>query len=243
MILTIGPNGCGFSFLNWTISFLRGDDFYQTLDGVSHAVTSYPFKGATAHNSIKDHMLPNQSKSLLSSCQGHSIVYIVPGSQHDYEYIVSLPGKKIIFDPQINCEKILSRFCMVLGVEHNNFLKFINRLSAKYDNATVKKVMMDCSKMFVEYYQPTPGNKFYMLDYNSMFENLDEHIYKLFHYLEISIDSDRLDEWNEIYKIYKGKNSQNFYEKFLNNQPVIKNQQTAILKEILSWKNGSFPNT
>jgi hypothetical protein len=82
-----------------------------------------------------------------------------------------------------------------------------------------------------------------MLDYTSMFENLDQHIYKLFDYLEISIDSDRSVQWHEIYQIYKEKNNQDFYEKFLNNQLVIKNQQTAILKEILSWKNGSFLNT
>jgi hypothetical protein len=241
MILTVGPGGCGFSFLNWTISFLRGDDFYQTLDGTSHAVTSNPFQGATAHKSVKDHLLPNQSKSLLSCCHQHSIVYIVPGSQHDYEYIVSLPGRKIIFNPMIHSEKTLSRFCTVL--EDNHFLRLLNALSEKYDKDTVKKVMIDCRKMLVEYYRPVPDQGFYMLDYTSMFENLDQHIHKLFDYLEISIDLARSDRWHEIYEIYKEKNNQDFCEKFLGNQLVIKSQQTAILKEILSWKNGSFPTT
>jgi hypothetical protein len=154
---------------------------------------------------------------------------------------VSLPGRKIIFNPMIHSEKTLSRFFMVS--EDNHFLRLVDRLSEKYDNATVKKVMIDCYKMFVEYYRPALDNEFYMLDYTSMFENLDQHIYKLFDYLEISIDSDRSVQWHEIYQIYKEKNNQDFYEKFLNNQLVIKNQQTAILKEILSWKNGSFLNT
>lgn len=244
MILTIGPGGCGFSFLNWTISFLRGDDFYQTLDGILHPVINDPFQGSTAHKSIKDHLRFEESKSLLSSCHEHSIVYVVPNSQSHYEYIVSLPGRKIIFNPLIHGEKILARFCIVLEEEHNNseeknnILQLVSELSVKYDSTTVKKVITDCHKMLVGYYQPTVDNQFYMLDYTGMFENLDQHIYKLFEYLEISIDSPRLDKWHKVYEIYKGKNSQNFYEKFLGNQPVIKNQQTAILKEILSWKNG-----
>jgi hypothetical protein len=127
--------------------------------------------------------------------------------------------------------------------ENNHYLQLINRLGVKYDEATVKKVMIDCCKMFIEYYRPATDNQFYMVDYTEMFENLDQHIYKLFDYLEISINLDRLDKWREIYQVYKEKNSQNFYEKFLNNQPVIKNQQTAILKEILLWKNGSFLHT
>lgn len=249
MILTIGPAGCGFSFLNWTISFLRGDDFYQTLDGISNPVPSDPFQGATAHKNIKDHLVFEKSKSLLSSCHEHSIVYMVPSSQAHYEYIVSLPGRKIIFNPLIHGEKILSRFCIVLEEEHNksegqnSVLQLINELGVKYDRATVKKVMTDCHKILVGYYQPTMHNQFYMLDYISMFENLDQHIYKLFDYLEISIDLDRLVKWHEVYGIYKEKNSQNFYEKFLDNQPVIKNQRTAILKEILLWKNGLSRNT
>jgi len=244
MILTIGPAGCGFSFLNWTISFLRGDDFYQTLDGILYPVPSDPFQGAVAHKNIKDHLRFEKSKSLLSSGHKHSIVYVVPNSQSHYEYIVSLPGRKIIFNPLIHGEKILSRFCIVLEEEHNNseeknsVLQLVSELSVKYDNTTVKKVITDCHKMLVGYYQPTIDNQFYMLDYTSMFETLDQHIYKLFDYLEISIDSSRLDKWHEVYEIYKEKNSQNFYKKFLGNQPVIKNQQTAILKEILSWKNG-----
>ena len=135
----------------------------------------------------------------------------------------------------IHSEKILSRFCTVL--EDNHFLRLLNGLSEKYDKATVKKVMIDCRKMLVEYYRPVLDDEFYMLDYTSMFESLDQHIHKLFDYLEITIDPDRLDKWHEIYKIYKEKNNQDFYEKFLDNQPVITNQQTAIFKEILLWKN------
>jgi len=242
MILTIGPGGCGFSFLNWTISFLRGDDFYQTLDGISHPVPGDPFRGATAHNSVKDHLTPEQSKSVLSSSHEHSIVYVVPGSQLDYDYIVTLPGRKIIFDTSTHSEKILSRFCMVLE-KNNHYLQSINRLGMKYDRATVKKVMIDCCEMFVRYYQTGINNQFYILDYTSMFENLDQHIHRLFDYLELSIDSDRLHKWLEIYTIYKERNNQDFCEKFLDNQPAIKNQQTAILKEILLWKNGSFQDT
>jgi hypothetical protein len=241
MILTIGPGGCGFSFLNWTISFLRGDKFYQTLDGISHQVPNDPFYGFTAHNNIKDHLTPENSKSVLSMAHEHSIVYIVPGSQSDYEYIVSLPGRKIIFDPLIHSEKTLSRFCMVL--EDNNYLRLVDRLSKKYDNATVKKVIIDCRKMLIEYYHPAQDNKFYILDYTCMFKNLDQHIHKLFDYLEITIDSSRLNKWHEIYKIYKEKNNQDFYKKFLDNQPVITTQQIAILKEIILWKNGLFLNT
>jgi len=242
MILTIGPGGSGFSFLNWTISFLRGDEFYQTLDGISHPVPSDPFRGATAHNSVKDHLTPAQSKSVLSSSHEHSIVYVVPGSQLDYDYIVSLPGRKIIFNTSTHGEKILSRFCMVLE-EDNHYLQLINRLAVKYDESTVKKVMIDCCKMFVGYYQTCINNQFYIIDYVGMFENLDQHIHQLFDYLALSIDLNRLDKWHAIYAIYKERNNQNFYEKFLDNQPVIKNQQIAILKEILLWKNGSFLST
>jgi hypothetical protein len=235
MILTIGPGGCGFTFLNWTISFLRGDNFYQTLDGTLHTVSSDPFDGATAHNSIKDHLLPDQSKSLLSSCHQHSIVYVVPGSQCDYEYIVSLPGRKIIFDPTTHSEQILARCCTVL--EDSNYLRFLNALSETYDKATVKKVLVDCHKMLVEYYRPVSDNEFYMLDYSSMFQSLDQHIHKMFDFLKITIDTDRLGKWHEIYEIYKEKNNQDFSEKFIGDQLVMKSQQTAILKEILLWKH------
>ena len=98
MILTIGPGGCGFTFLNWTISFLRGDASYQTLDENQHQIEFNPLSGETAHRYNKDHIWSNDAIESLNSATDNSIIYMVPNSHSDFEYLLSLSGKKIIFD-------------------------------------------------------------------------------------------------------------------------------------------------
>jgi hypothetical protein len=244
MLLTIGPGGCGFSFLNWSISFLRGDNFYQTLDGVTRSISLNPLLGSTAHNYYKDHLRIADSKTQFDHATENSIIYAVPGSQLDFEYLVDLPGKKIIFDTAKNSKLLMARAMVSIPKFGNPYATIVSQLSNRYDACLIQEVLLDCHKFFMQYYQlPAAVDLYFCMDYDSMFNRLDHTIPALFTYLELDIDHSRWTHWQTIYNQYKIGNQRNFCAEVVPTPSSNHEQKTQILKEILKWKNGSCQRT
>jgi hypothetical protein len=244
MLLTIGPGGCGFTFLNWSISFLRGDSFYQTLDGVQHKIISNPLLNSVAHKYVKDHLRIEDSKNQFSLATEQSIIYAVPGDQKDFEYLLALPGKKIIFDAS-NCSKILlARAIVNMSKSVSPYSIMIEKLSKDYSQVLVQEVLLDCHKLFMQYYKLPPGlNNVYTIDYNDLFDQLNQEIPKIFEYLGIQLDPDRLVEWHKVYAQYKQLNQRDYYTELVPYSSTNNKKKNQIFKEILKWRNGSSQPT
>ena len=243
MLLTIGPGGCGFSFLNWTISFLRGDTVYQTLDGIEHAVVPNPILGLTAHEYGQDHLRIENSKSNYDLATPHSIIYAVPGNQTDFEYLLALPGKKIVFDTADHSKMLMARALVCVPKSANNLMALWTDLSRDHDPDLVMEVMLQCHKFFTQYYQLPAQTASFTVNYADIFSGLDQIIQPMFKYLEYSVDSSRLPHWQHIYSQFTQLNRRDFYGELV---PVIhphSPQKTQIFKQILAWKNGLSPNT
>lgn len=244
MLLTIGPGGCGFTFLNWSISFLRGDSFYQTLDGARHQVLTDPLLGSIAHNYIKDQLRIEDSKSLFGQATENSIIYSTPGDQTDFEYLLTLPGKKIIFDTT-NCSKtLLARAIVNIPKSNNPYSILIEQLSKEHSQLLVHEVLLECHTLFMQYYKLPPGHKdVYIIDYNILFNQLDQEITKIFNYLDIRLDFDRLTNWQQVYSHYKQSNQRDYCAELVPVPSTNNAEKKQIFKEILKWKNGLSQST
>ena len=246
MILNIGPGGCGFTFLNWTISYLRGDIFYVTLDGKKYLVDDDPLLGATAHNFKKDHLKIENSKEILKFATPWSIVYLTPGSQEDFDYLLSFPGKKILFDTTTEPRELLARSCILMPPTAESIVVCLDRLRERYGESAARQMFLECAKFFIQYYSlPDQTQYSYCkINYDTMFRNLDNKISEIFCYLETSIDTDRFETWKKVYQIYKTRNA-GFIEQFLGKDvtPVNTAFKKAIFKEILDWKHGRYHHT
>lgn len=243
MILTIGPGGCGFTFLNWTISYLRGDASYNCLDGTISPVDINPLDGATAHKFQKDHLKIENSKKILDLATDLSIVYLVPGSDKDFENSLLLPGKKIIFDPSVNQQELLARSYMVVPFTSESIKVYVDRLSEIYNPFTVRRVFLDCARFFTQYYTLPDQNKYhyYKISHPDLFQQLDLRLDGLFQFLKIQLDHSRLPRWKEIYQIYKNQNI-DFTSQFLGDtlgsvDPV---ERKLIFEDLIKWKNERY---
>lgn len=244
MLLTIGPGGCGFTFLNWSISFLRGDSFYQTLDGVKHEITSNPLSGTIAHNYIKDHIRIEDSKNQFVYATEQSIIYSTPGCQTDFEYLLTLPGKKIIFDTTDYSKILMARAMIHIPKANSPYIVLIDQLGKTYDTELIQEVLLECHKFFMQYYKlPSNINNLYAINYNILFNYLDIEITKIFAYLELKIDPVRLIVWQAVYSQYKSLNQRDYCAEVVPHPSASNLQKSQIFKEILKWKNGLFQST
>jgi hypothetical protein len=240
MLLTIGPGGCGFTFLNWSISFLRGDTSYQTLDSVRHKISSNPLLGNTAHCYVKDHLRIEDSKNQFGSATEQSIIYTVPGNQTDFEYLLSLPGKKIIFDTSNYSKILMARAMIHIPKAVNVYSAMIDKISKTHNAQLVQEVLLDCHKFFMQYYQtPAELTTVYKIDYAGLFYQLDQELPAMFKYLQLNIDQSRVQDWQLVYKQYQKLNQQDFCAKLVPFPSGNTTEKTQILKEILKWRNGS----
>lgn len=234
MILLMGPGGCGFTFLSWTISFLRGDTAYTTVNGVDCPVDINPLDGVTAHNFNKDHTNSRDLKiDLLELGHNKSIIYVTITHQDDLSYILKFPGKKIIF--QNTCEyseELFARMC--LAVPNNPYMPMINNFDASYDKTIVKQVFLESNKLFTDYYQiPHHDGSCKTITYPELFTTLDEKINEIFDHLNLTISEDRYAKWQTIYNQYRLNNT-NFKSKFLpETVPVDNSTRLKILKKII----------
>jgi hypothetical protein len=239
MILTIGPGGCGFTFLCWSICFLRGDHDYQTLNNVKFPMIYNPLKGNIAHKFIKDHIQCVDDYHKLFFATDQSVIYFVPSHQKDFEFINQFGCKKILFDCREHNKEFFAR--MHNTVPECSYSSLLQSLSKQYDIDIIKQVLLESNHFFTKYYHiPEPDNEYYIIDFDQMFRTLDVAILDIFKFLQLQIDQDKYKHWQDIYAIYKEKNL-NHLTQFLS-QPVVVDSSTKlkIIKEIINWKNGSF---
>jgi hypothetical protein len=238
MILTIGTGGSGLTFLNWSIVYLRGDNFYTTLDNNTHKVVDNPIiANGTAHGYNKDHIQQTAHLKKLYQTTNQSVVYVVPTCQSDLEYILQFDSKKIIFNPTVYSKELLAR--MYYTMPDNPYLELIDNLSRVYDLPSVKQVFIESNKFFTDYYKISDTYQDYIsIDYNDMFQNLDQKIYEIFKYLNLSISQERLANWFPIYQKWKSVNK-DYLSLFLETPiDIPNNKKVQILKDIVKWKNG-----
>jgi hypothetical protein len=244
MLLTIGPGGCGFTFLNWSISFLRGDTFYQTLDGVKHEIRSNPLIGSVAHSYIKDHLRIDDSKIHYDYATEHSIIYAVPGSQDDFEYLLALPGKKIIFDTADYSKILMARAMITMPKSTNPYSAAIESIGKTYAAHLVQETLLECHKSFMQYYKiPATIPAACKINYIELFQKLDQKLPVIFEYLQLKIDHNRWAVWQPIYAQYQKANQRDFCTELVSIPSVDYSKKTQILKEILNWKNGLSHHT
>lgn len=239
MILIIGPGGCGFTFLAWTISFLRGDVTYTKLDGEITPVVDNPIVRTVAHLYKKDHICISGELPRLHLATEQSIVYLVPTHQHDLEYALGLSSKKIVFQNTPNyAHELFARLC--LTIVDTGAMRLINQLSFHHDIDSIKQVMLEYNHIFTNYFQmPIDYQDYFSVTYPDIYHNLDSRIYDIFDYLKYTIDSSRIEHWHKVYSHYKSIN-QNFLERFCpHTVEVDPKTKLKIIKEIIKWINGS----
>ena len=244
MILTIGPGGSGLTFLNWSIVYLRGDNFYTLLNKKTTRVIDNPILNTTAHGYQKDHFLFSTKNLIkLHSATEQSVIYIVPTHQDDLEYILQFEGKKIIFNSDKSSTELMAR--MWYNIPDCSINKLIEDLSVKYDKQIIKQVLIDCSKFFTNYYcVPKNYSYYFSVDYLDIFQNFDQKIYEIFEYLELTLCQDRINNWLSVYNEYRSLN-QNFLSLFLDQQVEVKvdnDKKMKIFKDIIQWRNDLYQN-
>ena len=245
MILTIGPGGCGFSFLNWSISYLRGDSYYCNLSKEQVPVEINPLQGSTAHNFQRDHIQATEDLSKLDHATDQTIVYVVPTHQADLEKIFAVDCKKLVFqtNPLTN-EEFFSRIYFTLPsnqdltMNKKSARNFVENFDPVYDKNVVKQVLLECNRFFIEYYQiPKQYTDYLNVTYNDIFVGLDKKIHEIFNFLNLTIDHARWGKWLTIYREYQEKN-QNFKSQFVQLTFIDSKTKLHILKEIINWTNG-----
>ena len=249
MILTIGPGGCGFTFLNWTISYLRGDNYYLNLSKEQVPVEINPLQGYTAHNFNRDHIQSIENLKQLDQATDQSIVYVVPTHQSDLDQVFAINCKKIVFQPNSTTnDELFARMYFTLPYNqvtsaHNkdSVRTFIETFDPAYDKNIIKQVLLECNHFFTDYYQiPQQYNDYLPITYNNIFLHLDTKICEIFDFLNLAIKNNRWTNWVNIYVDYRLKN-QNFKSQFVSELLPIDNQiKLHILKEIINWKNGLY---
>ena len=241
MILIIGPGGCGFTFLAWTISFLRGDTTHTRLNGDVVPMIDNPLNGTTAHRFAKNHIKASSELYKLDQAPPDSIVYVVPEHQTDIDVILTKTDKKIIFQTsQESSKELFARMC--LAVPESSYMKIINRLEHTYDSTIIKKTLLEFNRMFTEYYSvPKTYTDYLPITYADIFENLNEKIKTVFEFIDCSIDLARYTSWLPIYQTYQLQNK-NFQEQLVSDDVIVPNKiKSQIIKELLSWKHDSSP--
>jgi hypothetical protein len=244
MILTIGPGGSGLTFLNWSIVYLRGDNFYTTLDKNTLEVVDNPIvENGTADRYKKDHIQQTVDLKKLHQANNQSVVYVVPTCQSDLEYILQFNSKKIIFNPTVCSKELLARMYYTVP-NANPILELVNNLSHVHDLPSVKQVLIESNKCFTDYYKvPDTYQDYISIDYNNIFQDLDQKIYQIFNYLNLSISQKRVANWLVIYQKWKSVNK-DYLSQFLETPIAIPNsKKLQILKDIIKWKNGQYRHT
>lgn len=241
MILTIGPGGCGFTFVNWSIAYLRGDSSYVSLDGKTWPVDINPLIGSTAHNFKKDHLKIETSRLILNRANDLSIIYISPGSQHDFEQILCMPGKKIIFNNHDHAQELLARSLMTMPRCGHGIELLFDQLAIKFGDAAARRGLLENAKLLVQFYQvpSTDQSDIFLIGYEDIFKNFHDVVVRLLSFLQISIDLRRQRNWSTIYDSYR-QNNQNFVERFVDGQAsdVDISLRKSIFKEIYRWTHG-----
>jgi hypothetical protein len=242
MILAISPGGSGFTFLCWTICFLRGDVSYQTLNNIESPMIWDPLQDKVAHKFRKDHIECVDDYHKLFAANNRSVIYFVPRHQKDFEFINQFGCKKILFDCQNYDKEFFAR--MYNTVPNCDYSPLLESLSKKYNIDIIKQVLLESNHFFTKYYHVLePSDEYYIINFEQMFHTLDTTILDIFKFLQLNIDQNRFNHWQDIYTIYKEKNLNHLTEFLSKSVTVDSSVKIKILKEILTWRNGSFQLT
>jgi len=235
MILTIGPGGCGFTFLNWSITYLTGADEYKTLDNHVVPVDINPIEGSIAHKFSKDHIQSFDDWHKLKTASQKSIVYLTPTHQQDIDNLIDYDCKKIIFQYGNNRQEYFARLCLV--VPPCELLDMFDNLYNAYGVENVRQTLLDNVDMFTDYYFiPENFKNYQFIYYKDLFQNLDTTIKSIFNFLDFEIDQQRYICWKPIYFQWKNAN-QGFLTKFLDKPvEVDKTTKSLIIKELFKWR-------
>jgi len=239
MILTIGPGGCGFSFLNWSITYLRGADEYKTLDNQYIPVDINPIQGPTAHGFFRDHIRFPNDWNKLDAADQQSVVYLSPTYQYEVDRLVNYKCKKIIFQTGDYRQEYFARFC--LATPSFELFELFEQLYEIYGVDVVRQTLLNNVQFFTDYYSiPTNIEDYQFLYFQDLFYNLDLVIESIFNFLNLKIDQQRYDSWQSIYCQWKILN-QDSLKKFLSHPVDIdKKTQSLIWKELFKWKNLNY---
>lgn len=232
MILTIGPGGCGFTFLNWTIRYLRGDtviDYYGR-------VIDNPIVGHVAHGYQKthaNHITSADKIPLLDTVSEDEVVFIVVDQPRTIEKLAPyLKNKRIVFNPTGYEQQVFTRLITSQNGGTSYYNNFLDTL--KVDKSLAIECLHDYSKKLYVDLTSLYSSSF-VIQYNDVFEELDQHIVDIFDYLELEIVPDRFDKWKPIYNTYRNNNRQIVFE-----SAYTPHQKLPVLKKIIEWKNSLF---
>ncbi len=200
--------------------------------------------GSVAHSYIKDHLRIQDLKIRFDHATEHSIIYAVPGSQDDFEYLLTLPGKKIIFDTTDYSKILMARAMITIPKSLNPYIAAIESIGKNYDAQLVQETLLECHKSFMQYYEiPATIPAVCKINYVDLFQLLDQKLPVIFKYLQLSIDHKRWEIWQPIYAQYQQANQRDFCTELVSIPSVDYAKKTQILKEILNWKNGLSRHT
>jgi hypothetical protein len=239
MVLTIGPGGCGFTFLNWSLLYLRGDVQYVTLSGEVTPVPENPLRALTAHNFKKDHLKVEDSSDWIEHATQSSVIYCVPGSRRHLENLMGMPSKKLLFDAGAYSKQTMHRAFMANA--NVGIAPLLEKLNLKFDNTITMQVIYDVSHQFVSYYDiPKDRADVMAVSFEDMFINFSERIVDIMRFCEFEIVTSRWEHWLTMYSTWRENNT-----KFLEPPKVVEmdTEQYAIkkqiLKEIIEWRNST----
>lgn len=234
---SMGPAGCGGTFLDWTLHFLSGSEKNWVVEcdlrfqrsaiarEYSQTIITSPIENATAHKHLKTHPNHNSVQAVIESFDRqqfalNSFYYtnIVSTDSPTYTSIVeSYPGIKFIafdFSPDdinmifcLQYEKVpmvADRFLQMIKQQHSKMSTWEQReiLSISYPKIIQPQVVEKIS---------TTSNVIH-ISFNEMLLGLDVKILEIFNFLKLSIDEQKWDHWNSVYRIWQQKNYVNFYK-------------------------------
>lgn len=228
MVLNIGPGGCGFTFLTWSLLYLRGDNYYTNTSGNIVDVNDSPLTGLTAHKFDKDHDYPGMIQPTQPNNSPNSVMFVVPKDNDHFVSLYSQPHRKIVFDNSQYCKELLAR--AILTVLKAPLTLLYNKLIVTYSVADVNATLLDCADKIYSKHYNVPKNAL-TLTYDEMFTTLDSQILMICDRVGISVLPDRLSQWQTIYSEYSARNK-NILAEF--KQAAAPRGNMTILKELIS---------
>lgn len=232
----LGPAGCGGTFIDWSLRYLSGTSHYLQVPydrsivcaAKLLEVSQNPLLGSTAHahkkTSVNDSSLPfvlDQFRRHLGLW--HSFFYIdaMRPDQHATHYneiVAAHPDIKFItfnFQPHhvhqlfvLQYEKVpnaAQRFAQQIGMSLRHLSTGAMReiLSLYYPRCIQGQILNE---------ELSQSERLYMIDFDSVWCDLDRVLPELFDWLPIAWDQSRADAWKTIYLEYQKRNQTKFFD-------------------------------
>ena len=236
----LGPGGCGGTFLDWSIHYLRGDSRYYHIecDNLDRSqiksqqfleICSDPLSSATAHNHEKTH--PNNG----SLQQVIKIFNKLPCSDlHTFYYVDSMTSDQtqtthndIIRDNKNLCFLTysfdLSDVDKIFCFQYEKIGSVASRFEKSIGKQFSSLPIWDQRELLSLYY-PTcirgqtvneiiePCTNNFLINFSKMLNSLDQIMPDIFDFLQIRMDKSRWKLWLDTYQTWRQKNKLEFFE-------------------------------